>query len=271
MKNLLIAAAIAAATASPSVMAASTATATLSNFNFTLFDLNIDDGLNPSATLFGTNQSDITLAVIKNNLVDPTAGQPFEVVSTSGGGNLETITIGPNTANGRTSNGFFTSPIILEVSGTSLGGSNFDVGYNAAVSDLFSFEIGANTRLVITADAFVDAQVDDLSKENAQSTAGINLFTFSSTLANDAVQINTGNFGESNLTNQVLLSLVFDNVGENQIFANFSSFVQVNGFSKLDIENPNPSAVPVPAALPLMASALGLFGFGAMRRKASKA
>lgn len=32
----------------------------------------------------------------------------------------------------------------------------------------------------------------------------------------------------------------------------------------------NPSAVPVPAALPLMASALGLFGFGAMKRKASK-
>lgn len=30
------------------------------------------------------------------------------------------------------------------------------------------------------------------------------------------------------------------------------------------------SAVPVPAALPLMASALGLFGFGAMRRKTSK-
>lgn len=38
------------------------------------------------------------------------------------------------------------------------------------------------------------------------------------------------------------------------------------------VGNANPlSSVPVPAALPLMASALGLFGFGAIRRKASKA
>lgn len=39
------------------------------------------------------------------------------------------------------------------------------------------------------------------------------------------------------------------------------------GSASLSISSP--SAVPVPAALPLMASALGLFGFGAMRRKAS--
>lgn len=33
------------------------------------------------------------------------------------------------------------------------------------------------------------------------------------------------------------------------------------------IDNPPPNAVPIPAALPLMSSALGLFGFGAMRRR----
>lgn len=33
------------------------------------------------------------------------------------------------------------------------------------------------------------------------------------------------------------------------------------------IDNPPPDAVPIPAALPLMSSALGLFGFGAMRRR----
>ena len=33
------------------------------------------------------------------------------------------------------------------------------------------------------------------------------------------------------------------------------------------IDNPPPNAVPIPAALPLMSSALGLFGLGAMRRR----
>ena len=118
-------------------------------------------------------------------------------------------------------------------------------------------------------------------KNSLDNTMALNA-NFSMTFNNNNVDIWTITI--SNFENNVFTSLFTTgdsfNIGSGtdqsiysatineQLFA--SDFANVVGLSGTwTLREEQVSAIPVPAALPLMASALGLFSFGSMRRKSS--
>ena len=69
MKNLLLAAAIAASTASPSVMAAIYSSASLSNINIALIDLDLTDNIESKISFFPPVIDNSTFGVYSNSYV----------------------------------------------------------------------------------------------------------------------------------------------------------------------------------------------------------
>lgn len=175
----------------------------------------------------------------------------------------------------------------MQASGNSSGEDvygNNNQGYNSRIFvDKIAYTLSANTQLNVTAEALnyieTTASAADVTaglREYAasSSTLGLygkglygNIFDYDSKgLISYSYENNTA----IKLNEFTLLSLTHDNIGAQELTGFITGSIGTDGTSFTGYINP-PSAVPVPAALPLMASALGLFGLGAKRRKALKA
>ena len=283
MKNLLIAAAIAAATASPLVMATSTATANLSNFKFTYTDLNLEDSTQAGGGITGSLGGSSLNASVSNPITGVTIGTfsdgaglndtGFELLTAFDGVSQASAEIFFSRFNGLDSN-FFS----FGAQGSTVGESGtFDAA--AQNGSGFGFVLNPFSKVTITADSNISASIsstgidDFIEKAYSQTFIitrnvefGLGLQSFG--------ELNASSFADlgfaQNLNQLMTLSIVLENFSDT--FAGYSINIgAVAGGNSDGKVKDTPSAVPVPAALPLMASALGLFGFGAMRRKASKA
>ena len=271
MKRILVTVAIATAFSASPTMAASYSNASLSNFQVSLVDLDLEDGVTPSVSLkpyYSFLRLSASSAFFSYGLDKQTNG----IRSVSRELNNTTNTARASVHGDNIDNK------VLQVSGRSVGHSSvYQHGYQSAVSDGFRYTLTPNTQLNITAEArnYVETTIGTADEnEYADSYAGMqimrnngsglqnsNNYLVASSLLNDSAL---------KLRELTLLSLMVDNGGGQELTGFFQSIVFTNGFSDAK-ENEIPAQVPVPAALPLMASSIGLFGLGAKRRKALKA
>lgn len=273
MKRILMTAAIATAfTASPT-MAAIYSSASLSNYKVSLVDLDSEDGITPSITfrpgfdylygfVSGANSADPYLAADQN--ITPISKTSTDTINTA------TSSITGNT---------FDS-VELQVSGSSLEQQPSVEGYKyfASATKSHYFTLSANTRVNFT--------LNTLNYMETTSGTGGNTFAYTHSYLEargynlrdeviinsnndydginfEAVKINPSDYNFAILN---IMSVILDNNYHSELFG----FVYSGGSTGTSLTAPPPSTVPVPAALPLMASALGLFGLGAKRRKALK-
>ena len=163
---------------------------------------------------------------------------------------------------------------ILQTNSNSLGAKKGEdnFGYDSGAIDNFNFTLSGNTQLKITADAFnyVGLTGDKKSSEYAISTAYMTISGFGFR-DEDYVVIDSDDYDSKKdfeMSSTTLMSLILSNTNKDSINGRVYSAISSSGSSNDVIKNI--STVPVPAALPLMASALGIFGL-ARRRNKSKA
>ena len=274
MKRILMAAAIATAfTASPS-MAASLSSASLSNFQVYLFDLDYNDGINSSINFQPTSYSNLNGSINKPGASQETtfrvAGDDISPVS-------KTITNSMNTASASIS-GDSLYNTVLKASGETLGtkGKENNERYLSIASNKIYFTITPNTYLSISADAqqYIET-TDGTSDANEYALSWVTLSFYNdsgSTVSyyNSFID-STGEYTAKEVNKSWNLSAIMENSSNQEYTGYFQSNILVYGTSNAEISKDNNlSEVPVPAALPLMASALGIFGL-ARRRNKSKA
>lgn len=269
MKRILMATAFAALLTSLPTMAASFSSVNLNNFNYTLIDLDLEDGITPSVTFtpyfeyfFASTRGEDNS--FSNNYTFSTNGQIDATRSTSSLINTASGTV--------TGNSFINKE--MNVNGISLG-NTYEFGYQSIISNASAYNLSANTELKISAEV----------RSTVGITAGGNKEEVASTYARLQVSDNQKIYDEDkkelfalslvngspfSLSELTLLSVAITNLGGQDLTGALISFIRVDGFSSASkIEYPV-SSVPIPAALPLMASALGVFGI-ARRRNKSKA
>ena len=275
MKNLLLAAAIAASTASPSVMAAIYSSASLSNINIALIDLDLTDNIQSKISFFPPVVDNSTFGVysnsyaygILNNYVNFTEG-------------YVKLSILNNTVSGSVSNGssVVNSAITLnelyatnlQTSGTLDDVSIFTYFFSESKNRQL-FTLSANTRLQITADSnlYLEATDNYIGSSQTSIKAELSNSNYYDPIitASDSAYLNSDI--NQPINQMKALSIFIDNLTSldvNGVLVNSAYNSGRNG----EFSDTNLSSVPVPAALPLMASALGLFGLGAKRRKTAK-
>ncbi len=100
------------------------------------------------------------------------------------------------------------------------------------------------------------------SYPNISRTAAYQIFDGSGNLLDSSAAFNASNLGS-------VLALASPVIGSVILQLGDSWNVGVTSIS-YDVRNPSPDAVPIPAALPLLASALGIAGFFGRKRKQSQ-
>lgn len=258
--------------------------ATLGSFQYTLVDLDLNDGITPSITFSGGYST-------FQNYLSTNDGSAFIEETSSVFNNF-----GSNlTLPGRESVVSFTGSDInnlsIALNGNAFGSpdqnGNMLQGYNSNASHYSTFSLSGNTQVVFSVLANLEAystgpvysSLDLAFQEYSEARAGfsayipgdqnngggdelwITSFNSSYILPGSDVPIQPR---QSTVKNEYISAtvsnLLFDSI-EGRI--DFSA--RVNGTSPF--EQPAISEVPVPAAMPLMASALMLFGFGCNRMK----
>lgn len=265
MKHLLIAAAIAASVASPSLMAASISSASLSHFTFSLEDIDSNDGITSSVSFNPLLNYSLQGALISF----PSTLQSFASNSTL----TETIADSSSQASAT-----FSRAIVFDNSAflnTSLQTNGSTQGImadssNRATSSISAFQgftLSANTILTIFVDSLLFNQTTVSGADSSAASSQIFFFNPTGTKNQDDHQLFESTSAQS-FSEQKTLSINFFNVTGEEVLGSFGASVNVDVTSNATTSPP--SAVPVPAALPLMASALGIFGL-ARRRNKSKA
>ena len=275
MKYLLIAAAIVATTASPTVMAAVYTTASLSNFKITLIDLDLTDNIESKITfspppvnndVFGVYSNGYVYGIM-NNYVNFTEGN----VKPTSLNNTDSVYIERNSSNivnsvVQTNESYATN---LQASG-SLDNLSIYTYFFSQARDLQLFTLSANTRLQITADSNIYLEsAGDYQGGSFTSIAA--QFNEDDTILTPIISASdsTGSGQNQQVSEMKELSIFIDNLLSKDVNGYINNLASTSG-SYGAYTDPQISSVPVPAALPLMASALSLFGFGAMRIKAKK-
>lgn len=286
MKRILMAAAIATAFTAFPTMAATFSSASLSNYNVSLVDLDLEDGITPSITFKPVNNGSYlgggTISGTRHG--SPLYQSFYRSLSVIGPASEMINSITTNASASISGDSFYNRS--LEVSGGSLGagaiGTNDE--YYSVIAETLSYTLTANTQLNITADAlkYAEHTVGKAAREYAHSrismfTSGAAINVYGEPYGYDSYNIYDPNTFDSiyydndtafNLSQLMLYSLSVKNRYTDQFTGYLTSIIEVKGASS---ERTSLTAVPVPAALPLMASAVGLFGLGAKRRKALKA
>lgn len=257
MKHFLIAAAIAATTLTTSpLLAAVYSSATLSGYTFELVDLDENDGITPSVTYNnitrqisgilnvgqGVSQS-FAINEINTDSLSETLSETNSTVSSFSNGSLSSASLG---SNGSTSG---------------LNSDGFSGAYSGFSNDLLDFTLSPQTQLKISAESNITRE-STVAGEFSQSFSQLQLFSFGFISADTH---NPNSLTDTfSLNETMMLSILFDNFSNSAFNGILSSYTQVAGESFAA-----PSAVPVPAALPLMASALGAFGIARRRKQKS--
>lgn len=269
MKHLLIAAALAATTASPSLLAAVYVNASLSNIQYKVIDLDLNDGIDPSVTFASINSS-------LNGYVHDyySIKDSFNQYSTINDLTSATVSDSLNSASASInySDSYATN---LQASGSSL--KNITDSYSSFQSqsnNYLSYTLSPNTRLELTADSNLSVET---TFSDSYEVGFANNELYASNVINGIykteyysyLQVNNySNFYDPKVLSEYKsLSLFIDNVLSQESNGYLYNSSYATGATYV---NSDPSAVPVPAALPLMASALGAFGI-ARRRNKSKA
>ena len=273
MKHFLILALISATFTTTSAFADTYASTSLSNYKYTLEDLDLNDGITPSisfnlySTFGGYSINYAKDGITTNN----TGSNAMPILDTVDDGNsrFASARIVGDSVDNRA----------LLISGGSLGdplGNGFSETYSAyqnsyagSVLDIYSFVLSGNTRVSFTADSVNYAQitsdaieVDEFALSSTQFILeDINREFITADFA-DAYVSNLTNGPDASLNTLSTLSLLFNNRLEKEFSGLLYTSVFMSGGSFI------PGTVPVPAALPLMASALGIFGIARRRNKA---
>lgn len=272
MKRILMAAAIVTVfTASPTMAAIYSGT-TLNNYTVTLVDLDLEDSITPSIT-FQQRFDNLYGYVLGPNSPDPYSANDENIAPIS-----KTSTNNINTATSSISGTTFES-LSLQVSGSSLEKqANVEsFGYFASVGNSTFFTLSANTRVNFTLNTlnYIDTTKGTAEDGFAYTTAhlevrGYNLrdeVIVNFNTDDEGVYIPGFSDGSSDNTFSQLstLSVFLDNKDTSELLGLVISNASTTG----TVFAATPSAVPVPAALPLMASALGLFGLSRRKNKAT--
>lgn len=272
MKSILIVAAIVTGFTALPAFAASYSYACLSNFQVTLIDLDSNDGITPfiefrpidsvttgryTRSIYGYAH-DSANGSIYTGFVD----QIDDLNSLS-----NTVTLTTNTASASINGENYVNRV-LQTNSNSLGAKKGEdnFGYDSGAIDNFHFTLSGNTQLKITADAFnyVELTGEKKAHEYAVSSAYlyINVFRFQDT---HQVILDSDDYDSKkdfDMSMSTLITVMFLNENPNNVNGWAYSAISSSGRSNDVIK---PSAVPIPAALPLLASAFGVFGIARRR------
>ena len=271
MKPVLMAAVLSTIFSSSPIMAATFSGASLSDFKVSLIDLDLNDGITPTISFVLTNSS-------LNGFVLNEESNSLENSQLFGGDispHTSTLTTSTNTLTmSQSGNTIFNRA--LSVSGNTTGTTESFLGYTyfGGTRSGYDFTLSPNTQATFTTQAFNYIQSTPGTEESNETGLSYAQMDINS---NDIRLTAVNNYVLKSLVDEPaisfielsLLSLVFENSSAQEIRARINQFVVAGGNSGKEPVI-SPSAVPVPAALPLMASVIGLFGFGAMGRKAKK-
>ena len=270
MKRILMAAAIATAfTASPT-MAAYYGSATLTNFQYEVVDLNETDGIDASFNFFSNNYSELYGRITKSDVITASFNQ------SSSNNNLTSYVVSDSLSNASASIHYGDNIVVSSQASAGTFGDSSHVQSYVYQSPFFT--LGAYSRVVFTADSNLFLGTTSGNNDFLGYSQNGFYAVFFNRLINDWEFINNSEGGRSdqiaiNTTEPKILS-EFKSL--NIIIDNFSSLSSLGylvtssetfgGYYPVSV-----SAVPVPAALPLMASALGLFGLSRRKNKAPTA
>lgn len=251
-------------TAFPS-MASIYSSSSLSNVRYTLIDLNLNDGIEPS----------ISLSLNRSRIAGNIAGATGVLDEFSQQGILNSTIFANTSSDFLTSasasmqlNNFYATD--LQTSGSLQTISSDKNRFNSYLSfaqDNRLFTLSGNTRVQFTGDAYTSVEITDtdsyslfggafsrfLAKKNIDEIYG----------ADDSTVQGTS-LADLSLSEKKSLSIFIDNLTSENINGELDIYTVTYGM-------PGMSAVPVPAALPLMASALGIFGLARRRNKSKTA
>ncbi len=247
---------IAAVFGSNAAQAESIATASLSGVQVSLMDLDLNDGIAPSTLWTGEGTRGQSWAA------NPPAA-PQVIGSPVYSATFVPFSFFASTAYSNSTNSAAGSALSDAVLSTAGSAQANQASFGGSAGALGMFTLSASTQAIFSATFNGSVHIDDGLNEYSMAGLVFRYLAEGEHRANESFIIDIGDLGYAGTASDLItLTLTLNNNSSQGLSGSLYAEVFSTGYSNLP-----PSAVPAPAALPLMLSGLGVVGAVAARRR----